>query len=359
VSPATDPLLSETATRVFADTCTFTAVEQAEADGWAPAVWDAVAETGLAWVSVPEGSGGSGGTLADAIEILRIAGRHAVPLPLAETGVLGGWLLAGAGLEIPDGAVTVVPHTRHDDLAWRDGAVHGTAHRVPWARAVDQIVALLDTDAGPVVVQLDPADARVEPAVNLAGEPRDSVSFDGVTPRASAPAAPDVDAGALRRRGALARTASMAGALERLDEITLEYTASRRQFGKPVGTFQAVQAHLVHGAQQSVIVSVALAAAVRTAEQSPAAFEITAAKLLADQAASEATRHAHQAHGAMGMTREYPLHHFSRRLWAWRSEYGDERALSRALGETVVGAGPDLLYPLVTGGSSALGGVPA
>ena len=90
------PLLSETATRVFADTATFAAVEQAEADGWAPTIWDAVAETGLAWVSVPESAGGSGGTLADAIEVVRIGGCHAVPLPLAETGMLGGWLLAGA-----------------------------------------------------------------------------------------------------------------------------------------------------------------------------------------------------------------------------------------------------------------------
>ena len=348
---AIDPLLSETATRVFADTATFAVVEQAEADGWAPIIWDAVAETGLAWVSVPEAAGGSGGTLADAIEVLRIAGRHAVPLPLAETGVLGGWLLAGAGLEIPDGAVTVVPNTTRDDLVLRDGALHGTAHRVPWARVVDEIVALLDTDEGPVVVQVDPLDVRIEAAVNLAGEPRDSVYFDRVTPRAMARAAPGVDGDALRRRGALARTASIAGALERLEELTLEYTAARRQFGKPVGTFQAVQAHLVHGAQQSVIVSVALAAAVRAAESGTARFEITAAKLLADQAASEATRHAHQAHGAMGMTREYPLHHVSRRLWAWRSEYGDERTTSRTLGEMVVDVGADRLYPLVSGGS--------
>jgi len=355
----TDPLLSETATRVFSDTARFAAVEQAEADGWAPAMWDAVAETGLARVSVPEAAGGSGGTLADAIEVLRVAGRHAVPLPLAETGVLGGWLLARAGLEIPDGPFTVVPRTAVDDLALRDGAVHGRAHRVPWARAVDQIVALVDGQDGAVVVQLDPADARVEPAVNLAGEPRDTVVFDRAAPRALAPAGAGVDAEALRHRGALARTASMAGALERLEELTLEYTASRRQFGKPVGTFQAVQAHLVHGAQQSVLVNVALAAAVHAAEQGPAPFEIAAAKLLADQAASEATRHAHQAHGAMGMTREYPLHHLTRRLWAWRSEYGDERTWSRTLGDLVFGVGADRLYPLITGGTRVLDGVAA
>ena len=160
-----------------------------------------------------------------------------------------------------------------------------------------------------MAVRVDPLEARIDAAVNLAGEPRDSVHFDGVRPRTIASAAPGVDGDALPRRGALARTAAMAGALERLEEITLEYTAVRRQFGKPVATFQAVQAHLVHGAQQSVIVSVALAGAVRAAESGAARFEIAAAKLLADQAATDATRHAHQAHGAMGMTREYPLHH--------------------------------------------------
>jgi acyl-CoA dehydrogenase len=290
--------------------------------------------------------------LADAVEVLRVAGRHAVPLPLAETGMIGGWLLAGAGLELPDGPFTVVPRTAADDLVLRDGTLHGVAHRVPWARAVDQVVAVLDGPDGPAVVQVDLGDARVEPAVNLAGEPRDMVVFDGVVPHGLAPAAAGVDAAALRQRGALARTASMAGALERLAELTLEYTAARHQFGKPVATFQAVQAHLVHGAQQSVIVNVALAAAVHAAGSGPAPFEIAAAKLLADQAASEASRHAHQAHGAMGMTREYPLHHLSRRLWSWRGEYGDERTWSRMLGATVVGVGADRLYPLITGGTS-------
>ena len=127
-----DALLFETADRVFADTATFAAVEQAEADGWAPTIWDAVAETGLAWVSVPEAAGGSGGTLADAIEVVRIAGRHAVPLPLAETGMLGGWLLAGAGLEVAHGASPSC-RARSATTSCSHGVLHGTAHRVPWA----------------------------------------------------------------------------------------------------------------------------------------------------------------------------------------------------------------------------------
>jgi acyl-CoA dehydrogenase len=236
----------------------------------------------------------------------------------------------------------------------RDGLLAGSAHRVPWARAVDQLVVLISDGTTPTVAVVDRADVVVEPAVNLAGEPRDSVTFAAVAPRALAPAAAGVDAGALRLRGALSRVALMAGALERLSELTVEYTDGRRQFGKAVGSFQAVQAHLVHGAQDAVLVAVALAAAARATDHGSARFEITAAKVLADQAATTATRHAHQAHGAMGMTREYALHHLTRRLWSWRSEFGDERRGSRALGEAVVAAGADHLYPLITGGTGAL-----
>jgi len=349
-----DPLVSETAARVFGDQATFSAIEQAEADGWAPAMWESVAGTGLPWVSVPAAAGGSGGTLADAVEILRIAGRHGVPLPLAETGILGGWLLAGAGLQLPSGPLTVAPNTPADTVELRDAKVWGHAHRVPWARAVDGIIVLLDGPPRPMVVLVDPADVRIEHAVNLAGEPRDTVHFDDAIPLALAPAGPGVDADALRDRGALARTATMAGALERLAELTLEYTASRRQFGRAVAEFQAVQAHLVHGAQQRELVALALAAAVDASTRGPARFEIAAAKLLADRAATEATRHAHQAHGAIGMTREYPLHHFTRRLWSWRAECGTERAWAREVGTMALTAGADRLYELITGGSDLL-----
>ena len=348
---AVDPLLSETAARIFADHADFTAVERAERDGWAPELWAAIADAGLPWVSVPEAAGGSGGTLADAVEVVRVAGRHTVPLPLAETGLLAGWLLSTAQLELPTGPLTVVPATPTGTTTFDGTALHGRADRVPWARAVDAIVVLLDSPLGCVVAIVDPADAHIEHATNLAGEPRDTVLFDGVVPRASAPAADGVDAAALRRRGALARAAAMAGALERLQELTTEYGFAREQFGRAIASFQAVQAHLVHLAQQRALVELAVVAAVHAAARGDAPVEIAAAKLVADRAATEATRHAHQVHGAMGMTREYPLHHVTRRLWSWRSEFGNERTWSRLLGDAVRQVGADHLYPLITEGS--------
>ena len=101
VTPMTDSLLTDTVGEIFAAVCTDDALRAAERDGFAPAAWDAVAEAGLPWISVPEAAGGEGGDLADALAVLRLAGYHGLPLPLAETGVLAGWLLATSGLRSP------------------------------------------------------------------------------------------------------------------------------------------------------------------------------------------------------------------------------------------------------------------
>jgi acyl-CoA dehydrogenase len=132
----------------------------------------------------------------------------------------------------------------------------------------------------------------------------------------------------------------------------VQYTSERRQFGRPVATFQAVQAHLVRCAEQAALVDLAARVAGREADRGDARFEIAAAKLLADDAARTATRAAHQAHGAMGMTQEYPLHLLSRRLWAWRAEYGDAEWPAR-LGAAVVSLGPDRLYRAIAEGSGS------
>jgi acyl-CoA dehydrogenase len=344
----TDALLMETAERALAATCTHEAIQAAERDGWAPGVWSRLAEVGLPWIALVEG-----GSLADALAVLRVAGRHGAPVPLAETGLLAGWLLAGAGLEVGEDALTVVPGRPEDRLTLRDGRLSGVAHRVPWAAGVDRVVALMETDGLWFVGAVAASSVTVtERLTNLAGEPRDTVSIDG--PADVAPAAPGVDASALRMRGALTRVMLMAGALEAMSRMTVGYTAERVQFGRPVARFQAVQRLLVEGAQDAVLVGLAADAAARAAERGEAGFEVAAAKLLANQAAFTATRAAHQAHGAMGMTQEYPLHHLSRRLWAWRSEYGDERYWSARLGRAVGRAGADALYPSIAGGSTVL-----
>ncbi len=379
-----DDLITETADRLFSELCTHEAVQAAEDSGGAPDIWGAFRETGFDLIAVPEEAGGSGGTLAEAIEVLRLVGYHSAPIPAAENGILGSWLLAEAGIERPDGLVTVVPpraangnwrgadHSAADGCASSpgtdpsdstgcsvsfadDGAVTltGEAHRVPWARGAETIVCVCECDGQSTVVAVPAAECEITPLPNMAGEPRDTVRFDGATGRA-APAPDGVDAAALAQRGALSRVALMAGAIEKMCQLTVSYTNERVQFGRPVARFQAVQQHLVWAAQDAALVRMSAEVAAREATRGDAPFEIAAAKLIANQAAARATKACHQAHGAMGMTQEYPLHHFSRRLWSWRKEYGSDAHWSAVLGDMATGAGADGLYPLITSGTAAL-----
>ena len=146
----------------------------------------------------------------------------------------------------------------------------------------------------------------------------------------------------------------MAGAIEKMSRLTVSYTNERQQFGRPVARFQAVQAHLVWAAQDAALARMAAEIAAREADRGDGRFEIASAKLVANQAATRATKACHQAHGAMGMTQEYPLHHLSRRLWTWRTEYGGDREWTRWVGERATSVGADGLYALVTDGSAAL-----
>ena len=78
--------------------------------------------------------------------------------------------------------------------------------------------------------------------------------------------------------------------------------------------------------------------------------------VILDDAVSVAA--AHQAHGAIGMTKEYPLHYLTRRLWAWRTEGGGHHRWADLLGHTLVEAGPDALYPAIQSGSAVVTAVP-
>jgi len=207
----------------------------------------------------------------------------------------------------------------------------------------------VDTPDGTVVALIDPSDVYMEPGTNLAGEARETVNFDVPLTRALRSAPAGVDIGSLRRRGALSRVLLMAGAAEAMCALTVRYTHERQQFGQPIARFQAVQQHLVTVAQCAAQLSVAADLAVRALEQRSGELETAAAKVIADEAAVAGTRAAHQAHGAMGMTREYPLHRLSRALWSWRHEYGHARNWSRQLGDLAVEAGADNLFSLVTG----------
>ena len=303
-----------------------TAVER---DGPSAALWDATAELGLPLIGIAERSGGSGGTLGDLLSVLQGAGRWAVPLPLAETS-LAAWLLASCGAQVPAGPMTVIPDT--SGLRLGGDRLTGYARAVPWLRGAVRVVAVVDGS----VVAVDPAALDVTPGPDLAGMPSDLVTASGV-PTETYPA--DVTADDVLLRGALERSAQIAGAITGAYEVTRAYTKERVQFGKPIAQFQSVQMHLVELAQAATLTTLCVERAGRAATIGTASMEIVATKSVANRHAGLAVRAAHQAHGAIGMTREYRLQYLTRRLHTWRGEFGDEASLNLRLGAAMADAG--------------------
>ncbi len=131
----------------------------------------------------------------------------------------------------------------------------------------------------------------------------------------------------------------------------MDYAGQRQQFGRPIGSFAVGQRLVQMSSEAEAGILATEVAARRFAEVgAEAAFEVAVAKAGAGRAASEVAAHAHQVHGAIGMTREYPLHHFTRRLWTWRQEWGSEARWSRVVGEQVTAAGADALWARVATG---------
>ncbi|HWO63960.1 MAG TPA: acyl-CoA dehydrogenase family protein [Umezawaea sp.] len=292
--------------------------------------------------------GGDGVGLAELVVLARAVGRAAAPVPLVETAGLAAWLVAEAGGSLPDGITTCAVGHPDDDLrVVRDGdgwAVSGTLHRVPWGRDSDHVTALVD---GSTLVVL-PASQVVRRGVNLGGEPRDTLEFRDVPALAVAdsPVGPD----ALRERGAVLRSAAMAGAMESVLELSLTYAGEREQFGKPISSFQAVQQHLVAIAEETLCSGMAVRLAVAaTAEQWT--FAVAAAKNTAGCAAQVVTKRAHQVHGAIGVTDEHALPWFTKRLWAWQDEFGTAREWAALLGRGVIADGGAGLWPRLSAGA--------
>jgi alkylation response protein AidB-like acyl-CoA dehydrogenase len=346
----TDTMVFDAATRLFADLSTEAVINAAEAGTWPQELWQAIEDAGFLDALIGDGGLGFDG-FSDAGTILRAAGQHAVPLPVAET-MLARWWLAGAGLTPPAGPLSIAPVEPGDriDIAVARGGckVAGAAGGVPWARQAAGIVVV----ASGYVALVPPARADLRADVNLAGEPRDEASFDLVVgDGAAAPVPTAYDAALLLRLGAVCRAQQMAGALEGTLELAVQYANDRVQFGRPLAKFQAIQHQLALLAEQVAATRVAADAACATlaAGVGDAEIAVAAAKIRAGEAAGKGTDYAHQVHGAIGFTAEHRLHHLTRRLWSWRDEFGTETHWSMALGRRVAAAGAEGLWPLLAG----------
>jgi hypothetical protein len=336
-----DTILYDSAMRLFGGEVTPRVLADAEKGVWPETLWQAVEEAGYPDVLLDGPAG-----MVEAVTILRAAGHHAAPIPLAET-ILARWLCAAAGLGPPPGALTIAPVEPGDRVIGVAGMLAGRIARVPWARDAGAIVLLGEE-------RLHIARRRqfgVEMGRNLAGEPRDKL--DGVVTEEGCGGAAlpgGIDAAALLRLGALLRAAQMAGAMAAALDLATRYANERIQFGRPIAKFQAIQQQLALLAEETAASQVVVeSAAEAVALGRPSALvAVPAAKIRTGIAAGKVAEIAHQVHGAIGFTEEHSLHYLTRRLWSWRDEFGHESHWAQELGRHVAASGPDGLWPLIT-----------
>lgn len=315
--------------------------------------WQAFVAAGFPWAAIPEERGGAGGTVHDAVDIVREIGRAAAAAPAGETDLLGDWLLRQANFPAVSDLLAVAQGNPSDDLRLiRDGGrvvLTGNATHVAWASQSDRLVALVSDAAANYVVCVPIAQLAVTRGESLAGESRDLVTADAV--RLSADqigAAPALDIVELRARGAATRTLLIQGAVEAAVELTMSYCSMREQFGRRLRDFQAVSHQLALMRERATLVGAAAELGSAALEGSGSWEDVATAKIVAGEIAGQIATAAHQLHGAIGVSEEYPLHRYTRRLWAWRDEYGGEYEWANRLGATLVDRGPEALWPWIT-----------
>jgi acyl-CoA dehydrogenase len=232
--------------------------------------------------------------------------------------------------------------------------------RVPWGRESANVVtiALQSNQTCVVVVDCRAAGVRLEHGQNIASESRDTLVLDDVKPVACVPT--QLSSIDLMAIAAVARAAQMAGGLRAILTAAVDYANLRVQFGRSLSQFQAIQQKLASFATQTAAALAAAEAGLEAIDtllppgSVPVAGRIAdnldsaSAKVRAGEAAGLGAAMAHQVFGAIGFTEEHSLHLHTKRLWAWRDEYGNEAFWSRRIGEAFIAAGPRQVWPRVT-----------
>jgi len=284
-------------------------VREIEAGASPKALWEPLAESGFLDALTPESAGGAGLSLAQAAPLLQALGRHAVPVPAAETMVARA-LLGEAGVDAPEGPIVLAT-----------GAGPAAA---PTPLALTASHALVQRGERLVLASL--ADETIQATGardGLAGVV--AVAADAAGPTLPAPVA------GLRAVAAVVRAAAIAGAADRLLEMSVAYANARTQFGKPIGRQQAIQQQLAVMAEQ--VVAARLAAQIGCAGGLGTSVGAAAvAKHSASLAAVQIARIAHAVHGAIGVSEEYDLQLYTRRLYEWRLADGSEAYWAEVLG---------------------------
>lgn len=328
-------------------------INNSEGGQWATHLWSQLVESGMITVAIPEELGGNGGDFSDAFSMLRIAGKYSAPIPLAET-FIANWMMAEHGERITDEIITIaypvesnfVKFIQNDD-GW---IISGKLRDVPWARFANKMVVFGETDKGSIISLISLNHARIFSGNNLAGDPRDDVIFENVYLQDCNLIKVNMkdQLETLSYAGALTRCVMMAGALETVLKIAIRHTSERSQFGKSLNRFQAIQQHIAILAGETAAASMASDYAVQSFSMGNYSNELAFAKVRINEAAGKVAQLAHQILAAIGFTYEHTLHHSTRRLWAWRDEYGTESEWQKVITKKLMNLEKNQLWSMIT-----------
>ncbi len=317
--------------RLLADHCPPAVVRQIEAGGSPAALWHTVTESGFLDALVPEAQGGAGLTLAEAFPLVVAEGRHALQLPLAHTMFVRA-VLARAGHTPPDGLVAIAVQARVGRDRNDGGSI--TCPGTPCGLLADWVVVDrpgFGGGGGCGWWLLPVAHARREGS-GIHGSLRADLHWPALPASAVAFDAPS----AWRDAGAALAAAQLAGALERVLAMTLDFANQREQFGRSIGKFQAIQHQLAQLAEHVAASRIAAEIGCSGAGPWPVPLRAALAKARTSEAAALAAPMAHAVHGAIGVTAEFDLQIYTRRLHEWRADFGAETHRNRVLGRALL-----------------------
>lgn len=276
-------------------------------------VWGRLDQMGVLAMLVPEANAGLGLDECALVGVLEETGRYALPHPIVETAMVAA-PLGLRGLVATDLGGGLVPC------------------------AADADVLLLR--AGSVVRAYRPDEVAVTPVATVDGARR-AATVTAVGAGALVTDDP-TEIAAAGLRGALGVAAQLVGLSRRMLDLTVAYVTERRQFGVPVGSFQAVKHHVADALVQIEFAAPAVGrAAYSLASGAPAAArDVSMAKALASDAAAVTGRAALQCHGAIGYTVEYDLHLFMKRAWALARAWGDRASHADVVAKALLPGSP-------------------
>jgi acyl-CoA dehydrogenase len=308
-----------------------------DSSDWAPELWHTISELGLATIGIPEDVGGSGGSIKDLTVVIFELARAGIGTPIVEASTAAFVI----GPPEPDSFDTVVVGS---DVNLGAPTVTARLDGVPFGSEANRLVLVGDRDSAEVALAHEGVTIWV--STDVGGLPTGRVELDGAQLR-SLPNAPE--APAIVERLTLGRAASLLGSCCGAYELTRRYVAERRQFGGPLIDIPAVASAL---AQMTVRIRHAESAVDRAIDlcvesDVPALRRLSAvasARVATADCATMVARTTHQLHGAVGVTREYGLHRYTRRIWAWRDADVSEASWLDCLGTMALAVDEDTLW---------------